>query len=266
MGIRYRPAPSFGALLRLHRRRLGFTQEALGEQAGFSVDMVKKLEGGSRRPSASAIDVLALALQLEAEDLEGFRESGIAARSERQRFNRVRTNLPVQVTSFIGRKREMDEVGKLLRDPEIRLLTLTGPGGSGKTRLAMQSRGRGRRGFWGRRVPGRAGAGHGANAGHDRCPHRPRDPEGTRSELETVRNWLGRKQLLLILDNFEHLLPAGPELVELLSACARLKILTTSRVCLGVAGEHAHDVPPMDTVEIGADLTVANAMCSDAVR
>ena len=88
--------PSFGALLRLHRRRLGFTQEALGERAGFSVDMVKKLEGGSRRPSASAIDVLALALELEAGDLEGFREAGTATRLSDNGSTRVRTNLPVR--------------------------------------------------------------------------------------------------------------------------------------------------------------------------
>jgi predicted ATPase/DNA-binding XRE family transcriptional regulator len=258
--------PSFGALLRLHRRRLGFTQEALGEQAGFSVDTVKKLEGGSRRPSASAIDVLALALQLEAGELECFREAGIAARLSDNGSTRVRSNLPVQVTSFIGRQREIDEVGKLLRDPEIRLLTLTGPGGSGKTRLALQVSGDAVEDF-----------GDGVFLVELAPVMEPTQvmtavrtglgiQEGTRSELETVRNWLGKKQLLLILDNFEHLLPAGPELVELLSSCARLKILTTSRVCLGVAGEHAHDVPPMDTVEIGADLTVVDAMRSDAVR
>ena len=66
-------APSFGTLLRLHGRRLGLTQEDLAEHAGFSVEYIKKLEGGSRRPSAASVDVLAHALELEESDLESFR-------------------------------------------------------------------------------------------------------------------------------------------------------------------------------------------------
>ena len=69
--------PSFSTLLRLHRRRMGLTQEALGERAGFSVEYIKKLEGGSRRPSASAVDVLGVALDLEPPDFEVFRTARI---------------------------------------------------------------------------------------------------------------------------------------------------------------------------------------------
>ncbi|HEV3310727.1 MAG TPA: AAA family ATPase, partial [Chloroflexota bacterium] len=77
--------PSFGTLLRLHRRRLGLTQEELGERAGFSVEFIKKLEGGSRRPSGSSVDVLAHTLELELDDLESFRAARIAGLGARDR-------------------------------------------------------------------------------------------------------------------------------------------------------------------------------------
>jgi tetratricopeptide (TPR) repeat protein/transcriptional regulator with XRE-family HTH domain len=119
-------APPFGSLLRLHRRRLGFTQEALGERAGFSVDHVKKLEGGSRCPSASAIDVLALALQLEAGDLECFREAGIAARLSDSGSTRARTNLPVQVTSFKPPRADQVAFGAVAREHDSTLIAPIG--------------------------------------------------------------------------------------------------------------------------------------------
>ena len=72
-------APSFGTLLRLHRRRLGLTQEALGERAGFSVEYIKKLEGGSRHPSAASLEVFAHALELDPADVEPFRAARIGA-------------------------------------------------------------------------------------------------------------------------------------------------------------------------------------------
>jgi class 3 adenylate cyclase/tetratricopeptide (TPR) repeat protein len=96
-------AASFGTLLRLHRRRMGLTQEALGERAGFSVEYIKKLEGGSRRPSAGSVDVLAHTLQLEPGELERFR----AARTGGA-FNVQRATLVEFEAGLTGTRDESD--------------------------------------------------------------------------------------------------------------------------------------------------------------
>ena len=150
------------------------------------------------------------------------------------------TNLPVPATPFLGRERELGEVGELLA--RTRLLTLTGPGGGGKTRLALQAAGAAAdeypQGVWW--VPLAAVV----------------DPasvldEASRSlgapgELATT---IGDRRLLLVLDNFEHLIDAAPALSELLAGCPNLDLLVTSRERLRIAGENVYPVPVLARAE-----------------
>ena len=150
------------------------------------------------------------------------------------------TNLPVPATPFLGRDRELGEVGELLA--RTRLLTLTGPGGGGKTRLALQAAGAAAdeypQGVWW--VPLAAVV----------------DPasildEASRSlgapgELAAT---IGDRRLLLVLDNFEHLIDAAPALSELLAGCPNLDLLVTSRERLRIAGENVYPVPVLARAE-----------------
>jgi predicted ATPase/class 3 adenylate cyclase len=162
-----------------------------------------------------------------------------------------RNNLPLQPTPLVGREKEVSEVCDLLRGTETRLLTLTGPGGTGKTRLALQAA---------------------ADLLDD-------FPDGTffaplatltQAELffstvaetlgvqetgeqpldESLKDYLKERRLLLVLDNFEQVLGAAPTVTELLAAAPGLKVLATSRAPLGLYGEHEYDVPPLSVPDV----------------
>jgi predicted ATPase/DNA-binding CsgD family transcriptional regulator len=155
-------------------------------------------------------------------------------------------NLPAQLTSLIGREQEIQMVCSLLRQPEVRLVTLTGPGGVGKTRLALQVA---------------------ANLldefadGICFVPLAPiSDPDlvlstiaqmlglkepGDQSLLDLLKASLQDKCLLLLLDNFEQVLAAVPWLADLLAACPSLKVMVTSRAVLHIRGEHEFPVPSL---------------------
>jgi predicted ATPase/class 3 adenylate cyclase len=153
-------------------------------------------------------------------------------------------NLPIQLTSFIGRSGEIGEVKQLLS--EGRLLTLTGPGGSGKTRLALQ-------------VAAETIGNYRAGVFFvDLAPITdPRLVASTiaqssgitetagRSIIDSLKDYLQSKSLLLLLDNFEQVIFAAPLVAELLAACSRLKILVTSREGLRISGERVYAVPPL---------------------
>jgi predicted ATPase len=148
------------------------------------------------------------------------------------------TTLPVAATPFLGRERELQEVVALLADEEVRLLILTGAGGSGKTRLAAQAAADVSElypdgVFW----VGLAGL---------------REPafvtstiEQVLSTKESLAEHIGSKRLLLLLDNLEHLLGAAPELGKLLAACPNLTILATSREALHLLSEREYVVLPL---------------------
>ena len=159
------------------------------------------------------------------------------------------TNLPLQVTSFVGREQEMAEVGRWLGLG--RLVTLSGPGGGGKTRLGARGRGRGAGRVPGRGVAGRAGGAGRRGAGAPGRGRRGGRPGGTGSGLlATLVEALRPKRLLLVLDNSEHLAGACARLVEaLLRACPQVRILATTREVLGVAGEATWRVPPLAVPE-----------------
>src|SRR4051812_3666088 len=130
----------FGELLRCYRVGAGLTQEQLAERAGVSTRGISDLERGARGlPRKDTLQLL-----LDALDLTGADRAALIAAAQRPhrpaalraRGNR-HSGLPVPLTSLIGREQEIGTVSALLADPTIRLLTLTGPGGTGKTRLAL---------------------------------------------------------------------------------------------------------------------------------
>jgi predicted ATPase/DNA-binding CsgD family transcriptional regulator len=155
-------------------------------------------------------------------------------------------NLPVQGTPLIGREREVAVICPLLRRTEVHLLTLTGTGGIGKTRLSLQV--------------ATELLGDFADGVYF-VPLAPiRDPElvmpaiaqtlgiketGGQAPLNLLKVFLLDKHLLLLLDNFEQVLPIAPRLSDLLAVCPRLKILVTSRAPLHISGEHEFLVPPL---------------------
>ena len=154
-------------------------------------------------------------------------------------------NLPVQLTSFIGREQEIAEVRALLE--QTRLLTLTGPGGTGKSRLALQVAAELLPAF----KDGAFFADLSSVADPTLVPpvvaRALAVPEAAgRSILEAVQERLRDKELLLVVDNFEQVVEAAPLLEELLTAAPRLKVLVTSRVVLALRGEQAYAVPPLD--------------------
>jgi predicted ATPase/serine/threonine protein kinase len=159
------------------------------------------------------------------------------------------TNIPVQRTRFVGREKEVAAAKELLLRPDVRLLTVTGPGGIGKTRLAVEVAG---------------GLVEDFPGGAHFVPLSPvSDPAlmasaivqtlgireaGGQSPLEILKRNLTeslRAPTLLVLDNFEHLMPATPAVAELLATAPHLKILVTSRAALHVYGEHEFPVPPL---------------------
>jgi predicted ATPase/class 3 adenylate cyclase len=155
------------------------------------------------------------------------------------------TNLPRPASSFVGREREVSELASLLQD-SARLLTLTGPGGSGKTRLAIEAAAelvpKFRNGvFWVGLAPLRDPA---------LVPDTIAQTLGAKNGLD---EHVGERELLLLLDNFEQVVGAAPELASLVESCPNLKLLVTSRELLRVRGEVEYPVPPLaqpDAVEL----------------
>ena len=155
-------------------------------------------------------------------------------------------NLPAQLTSFIGRTGQLDEVRRLLLDN--RLVTLTGAGGAGKTRLAVEVASPVDRRVRRRRVVGRPGAGGRSRRQYPSpWPARSGLPDQPgRSPLETVQRFISDRKTLLLLDNCEHLLDiCGDAITRLLGGCPCLTILTTSREPISVAGEVTWRVPSL---------------------
>jgi predicted ATPase/class 3 adenylate cyclase len=164
-----------------------------------------------------------------------------------------RTNLPVPGTPFLGRERELGEVLELLEG--TRLLTLTGPGGTGKSRLGLQA------------------AGAAADAFPDGVFWVPlaalRDPDLVLEETaqalgagDGLADHVADKALLVLLDNFEHVIEAAEGVAELLGACPNLRLVVTSRELLRLPGEQAYPVPPLQPQD-GRELFLARARAAD---
>jgi len=178
-----------------------------------------------------------------------------------------RNNLPTQPTPLIGRERELDDVLALVRSPDVRLLTLIGPGGTGKTRLGLQAAAELTDEF-------EDGVFFVALA----AVTDPRlvaptirrtlglTESGNQPQEELLEGYLRERQVLLVLDNFEQVLESASLLDALLSAAPGLKILATSRTALRLYGEHEYLVPPLSLPDPQSILSLESLTQYEAIR
>lgn len=239
--------------------RKGLSNKQIAVTAGLSIETVKwynkqmfaKLGVGSRTQA------VARALQMGLFEREGLPVPG--------KESPPRHNLPAFLSTFIGRTKEVREVEQLL--DTNRLVTLTGAGGSGKTRLALEVAskflGRYRDGIWLVELAPLADPALVVSAIAGVCGL----AAATGDSLDVaLRRFLSHKHLLLILDNFEHLMTAAPLVAAVLSGAPQVTVLVTSRERLHISGEHEYVVSPLALPDLGRNETLEQVLAYDAVH
>jgi predicted ATPase/class 3 adenylate cyclase len=176
-------------------------------------------------------------------------------------------NLPAQTTPLVGREEEIAAAAARLLHPDVRLLTLTGPGGTGKTRLSLQVAADALDHFdEGVFFVPLAAIGEPALVAAAIAQALGVREAAARPVLESLKEYVADKRLLLLLDNFEQLLDAAPHLSELLAAGPGLKVLVTSRAVLRVYGEHEFHVPPLRLPDLARLPALERLTQYEAVR
>ena len=255
--------PHFGALLRQFRLDAGMTQQELSERAKLSVEAISTLERGTRtRPYRETVVLLGRALGLSPEREMLLRSAIGVVHPLRQRERSValsesllrlvrpdaqgtpRHNLPAQLTSFVGRQREVTDIAALLS--EHRIVTIVGAGGVGKTRVAVQLGSelidKCSDGVWLVDLAPMADKTLVASAVLTALQLSP--PGG--APLEIVVGYLKTRRLLLILDNCERVVDGAREVAStVVQSCPHVRVLSTSREALGVEGEWVYRLPSL---------------------
>ncbi len=277
---------AFGRSLRRLRRERDLTQETLAQQAYCAMDTIKKIEAGRRRPSRQLAAQLADCLGLEGEERAAFLAAARAGAGEDDRVttgeapsgeplalpSAPRHNLPHQATAFIGRAAELAALDTLLAEPSTRQVTIIGPGGMGKTRLALAATERlldcgcfpdGV--FFVALAP--LGAPDHIVPALAEAIDFPLDTSAqpTRTPRQQVLDYLRAKRLLLLFDNFEHLLSGAELVADILHTAPAVTVLVTSRERLDVRGEHLFPLTGMAT-EADADAVALFAATARQLR
>jgi predicted ATPase/transcriptional regulator with XRE-family HTH domain len=268
---------AFGQWLKRRRKALGLTQPELAQQVSCAVVSLKKIEAGDLQPSEHLAEGLAAALGVPAADSAAFiRFARTALSAAPAPFHlppdalhlpppvpaTVRSNLPAPLTSLIGRGRDIAAGVKLLRRADVRLVTLVGPPGAGKTRLSIHIASALAQDFAG----GVYFVELASATDSDEWVTAVAETLGLtespgQSLFEAVLAFVRERAALLVLDNFEQVLSAAPLVTELLTASPDLKIIITSREALHFYGEHqfpvgalelpdVHRLPPLDSLAL----------------
>jgi predicted ATPase/transcriptional regulator with XRE-family HTH domain len=246
----------FGDLLRTHRRVVGLSQEGLAERAGLSTRGISDLERGvNRTPQRETVTRLADALCLAGEERTLFEATGRLRPVHAVPAFGSAASLPTPLTPLRGRDEAIRAVSKLMRRDEVRLVTLTGPGGVGKTRLALAVAASLTESFPDGVIFVPLANVTDVNLVLSVLARSTGSRAGGTSVAEDLAAHLHGKRLLLVVDNFEQLLPAAPALARLLEACPRLVILVTSRATLRLRGEREVRVEPLTLPDPHRDLT-----------
>jgi len=252
--MKHGPAASFGAHLKALREAAGFTQEELATIAGLSVHAVSALERGERRrPHVETVRALSAALDLTGATRDALFESARAPAENAAVDELSGVSLPLPLTALLGRDADTQTLRQWLADPGARLITLIGPGGVGKTRLALEiaraisSEGAARVLF----VP-LAAAGNPAFVA-SAIAEAFGLPDVTAFDLpRRARVTCQDRPTLLVLDDFDYVLDAAPLVADLLTSVPLLRLLVTSRAPLRVRGEREYAVGPL-ALEVDED-------------
>lgn len=259
---------SFGEWLKRQRKATGLTQERLANQVGCSAIAIRKIEAEERRPSTQIVERIAHIFNIPENQQEKFLRFARGNSDFASVFeNKIepwlpseprRSNLPASLNSFIGREKEIKDIFTYLQSKDIRLITLMGPPGVGKTRLSLEV--------------ARASLGDFQDGVFFVTLAVLNDPRLISSAilqalayvetkdqqpLKQLSNGIGKKHLLIVLDNCEHLIEdVAPLASELLLACSNLKILATSRESLRIPGEWLYSLLPLNIPKENSKINI----------